>query len=137
MHYLSGLIGIVFVVIALLSWQTPWMGGLLLTCGVLAFLAIRPSKVSWWLYTCCIASAAATATLFGLFFLQVEALSAVFETNQFEFGLLAVFSSGFAMMYIVSEYCCWLKGRKDRVKLKIQLRRGREWFRKFEASRSQ
>ena len=104
---------------------------------MLAFLAIRPSKVSWWLYACCIVSAAATAILFGRFFLQVEALSEVVETGHFDYGLLAVFSGGFAMMYVVSEYCCWLKGRQDRVKLKIQLRRGRERFRKFEVSRSQ
>lgn len=137
MHYLSGLIGLVFVVVALLSWQTPWIAGFFLVCGVLAFLAIRPSRVVWWLYACCIASATAAATLFGRFFLLVEPLTVEDETSRFDYELLLIFVAGIAMMYIVTEYCCWLKGRQDRVKLKIPLRRWRDLFRRFEVSRSQ
>ncbi|MXZ44093.1 MAG: hypothetical protein F4Z01_03830 [Gammaproteobacteria bacterium] len=137
MHYLSGLIGVVFVVLALLFWQTPWIGAFLLLCGALAFVAIRPSRVSWWLYTCCIASALSAATLFAIFFFQVETTSGVAESNQFNIALLTVFVGGSAMMYIVSEYCCWLKGREDVVKVKVQFRRWRERFRIFAVSRSQ
>ncbi|MYD45696.1 MAG: hypothetical protein F4W92_05035 [Gammaproteobacteria bacterium] len=138
MHYLSGLIGIAFVVLALLSWQTPWIGVLFLTCSVLSFLAIRPVKVTWWLYTCCIAAALAAATLFARFFVQVEGVSDSNDTAIFDYALLIDFAAGFVMMYIVSEYSCWLKGRQERVKLKIPLRRWRERFRLIEeAPRSQ
>ena len=137
MHYLSGLIGIVFVVLALFFWQTPWIGGLFLTCGALSFLAIRPSRVRWWLYTCYIASALAAATHFAQFFLQVEALSGSIDAVSFDYALLTDFVAGFMMMYIVSEFSCWLKGRQDRVKLKISIRRWRDRFRLIEAPRSQ
>lgn len=72
-----------------------------------------------------------------MFFFQVETASGVAESNQFDIALLAVFMGGAAMMYIVSEYCCWLKGREDVVKVKVQFRRWRERFRLFEVSRSQ
>lgn len=136
MHYLSGLIGIAFVVLALFSWQTPWIGGLFLTCGVLSFLAIRPSRVRWWLYTCCIASALAAITLFARFFLQVESLSDTIDATAFDYALLTDFGAGFVMLYVVSEYSCWLKGRQDRVKLKIELQRWRERIRLLEIPRS-
>lgn len=136
MHYLSGLIGIAFVVLALFSWQNPWIGGLLLTCGVLSFLAIRPSRVRWWLYTCCIASALATVTLFARFFIQVESLSDSIDATGFDYALLTDFGAGFVMLYVVSEYSCWLKGRQDRVKLKIEFQRWRERIRLLEIPRS-
>jgi len=137
LHYLSGLIGIAFVVLTLFSWQTPWIAGLFLSCGVLSFVAIGPSRVRWWLYTCCIASALASATLFARFFVQVEAVSDLTATTGFDYALLTDFLAGFMMMYIVSEYSCWLKGRQDRVKLKIPLRRWLERFRLIEVPRSQ
>ena len=136
MHYLSGLIGIAFVVLTLFSWQTPWIGGLFLTCGLLSFLAIGPCNVRWWLYTCCIASALASATLFARFFIEVEAGSESTATAAFDYALLADFVSGFLMLYIVSEYSCWLKGRQERVKPKIKLQRWRERLRLMEVSRS-
>ena len=136
MHYLSGLIGIVFVVLALFSWQTPWIGGLFLICGVLSFLAIRPSRARWWLYTCCIASAMASATLFARFFVRVEAVSGSMETAGFDYALLRDFVAGFVLLYVVSEYSCWLKGRQDLVKLKIPIRQWRERFRLIEVPRS-
>ena len=137
MHYLSGFVGIVFVVLAFFSWQTPWIGGLFLACVALSILAIRPSRARWWLYTCCIASALAAATLFARFFVQVEVASGSIDTTGFDYALLTDFAAGILMMYIVSEYSCWLKGRQDRVKLKISLRRWRERFRLIEAPRSQ
>ena len=136
MHYLSGLIGIAFVVLTLFSWQTPWIGGLFLTCSILSFLAIRPAKVRWWLYTCCIASGLAAATIFARFFVQVEVVSGSNDTASFDYALLTDFAAGFVMMYVVSEYSCWLKGRQDLVKLKIPLRQWRERFRLIEVPRS-
>lgn len=77
------------------------------------------------------------ATLFGRFFLLVETLTVAGETSRFDYDLLLIFIGGIAMMFIVTEYCCWLKGRQDRVKLKIPLRRWRDLFSRLEVSRSQ
>ena len=135
MHYLSGITGGVFLVLALFSWQTPWMGGFFLTCAVLAFIAIRPSKLSWWLYTCGISSAIATAFFFFKFFVLVKALSVETEFALFDYEMATMFVGGFAMVYIVSEFSCWLKGREDLVPVRLPFRRWRDWIRTFEVSR--
>ena len=111
------------------------MGGCFLACAVLAFIAIRPSKVLWWLYTCGISSAIATAFLFFKFFVRVKSLSGETEFALFDYEMLKMFVGGFAMVYIVSEFSCWLKGREDRVPLRLHIRRWRDWFRTFEVSR--
>ena len=136
MHYLSGIIGTVFVIVAGLNWKTPTIGGIFLISGVVAFLAIRPTRVTWWLFTCCVASAVAAAFFFYRFFTELVVLSSANALDPFDYGLLTIFACGFAMTYVVSEYCCWLKGRQDVVKFKWQLRQRRERFGVVELSRS-
>ena len=111
------------------------MGGFFLACAVLAFIAIRPSKLSWWLYTCGISSAIATAFIFFKFFVRVKELSGEPEFALFDYEMVTMFVGGFAMVYIVSEFSCWLKGREDRIPVKIHFRRWRDWIRTFEVSR--
>lgn len=136
MHYLSGITGVVFLILTLLSWETPWIGGFYLACAILAFLAIRPSQVSWLLYTYGISSAVAAAFFFYRFFVRIQTLSGEIDFSAFDFQLLAMFVGGFMMMFLASEYSCWLKGRQERVKIKIQFRKWRERSRMFVASRS-
>lgn len=78
----------------------------------------------------------ASATLFARFFVRVEAVSGSMETAGFDYALLRDFVAGFVLLYVVSEYSCWLKGRQDLVKLKIPIRQWRERFRLIEVPRS-
>lgn len=87
-----------------------------------------------WLYANCIASACATAYLLYQFFALVRIESDSTGLSSFDYRFLVMFAGGFAMMYIVSEYCCWLKGREDLVRIKIEFRQWRKNLRITEIS---